>query len=286
MRTAYRAAALAGFLQLGVILNAGATNYFNWDVESLRVNYGNTPGTFDVVFADGTTRDCSAGVARTGSCAMRLDVKGNDGGNQQMGADLVQQNPDYPFNLVGARALYYRWWMKIMPGFSWGSGTAKTKSSRVISGTQGYTGYLMSYGFLIGECDSGGCTLNDGTSNSGDSNLVVDYDFRSKADGVWHEYIVKVKPNTNASCVAPTNCDGQLEAWVDGVSVGTYNNYKLHNNASDPMTEAWGGWMVYPYFQLNGTSSDGGTIYLDDFSVDDGFNSTVKIAPPTNLRVK
>jgi hypothetical protein len=33
--------------------------------------------------------------------------------------------------------------------------------------------------------------------------------------------------------------------------------------------------MVSPYFQLNGTTSDGGTIYLDDFSTDDGYNSLI-----------
>ena len=150
----------------------------------------------------------------------------------------------------------------------------------------------MDYGFLIGECDSSGCTLNNGGSNGSDSNLVIPYDFRSRADGVWHEYIVKIKPNTSASCTAPSNCDAQFQAWVDGVSVGQYNNFKLHNNASNSMTEAWGGWMVMPYFQLNGTTSDGGTIYVDDFSTDDTFNSLigsgapVALSPPTNLRAQ
>ena len=266
--------------------NAGATNYFNWGVESRRVNYGATQGQFDVQFASGTTQVCGAGVGRSGSCAMRLIVRGNDGGNQQMGADLLQQNPLYPFNMVGSPAIYYRWWMRIMPGFSWGNGTAKTKSSRTIAGVQGYTGYLMSYGFLIGECSDSGCTLNDGKSNGADSSLVINHNFRTKADGVWREYIVKIKPNTNPTCTAPINCDAQFEAWVDGVSVGTYNNFKLHNSVVDSLREAWGGWMVYPYFQLNGTASDGGTIFLDDFSVDNVFNSTVRIPPPANLMVK
>jgi hypothetical protein len=256
-------------------------------VETSKVDYGvNGPGIFDVQYFTNSSQDCSPGVARSGNCAMQLNVQGNDSGNQQRGADLIQQNPDYPFNIVGAPAIYYRWWMKIMPGFSWGTGTAKTKSSRVISGVQGYTGYVMSYGFLLGECDSVGCTLNNGGSNGGDSSLVVPYDFRVRDDGIWHEYIVRIRPNTSASCTAPANCDGQLEAWVDGISVGQYNGFKLHNNAGEPMTEAWGGWMVRPFFQLNGTAADGGTIYVDDFSTDDVFNSTVKIGPPTNLRVQ
>ncbi len=221
---------------------------------------------------------------------MKLAVIGNDGNNQQMGVDLDQM--PYSRALVGSAAVYYRWWMRIDQGFSWGSGTAKTKSSRILSGTQGYTGYLMSYGFLIGECDGGGCKLANGGSNSSDTQLYIPFDFNKVADGVWHEYIVKIKPNTSASCTPPTNCDAQFQAWVDGVSVGEYNNFKLHNNSSDQMTEAWSGWMEKPYFQIGGTSSDGGTIYLDDFSTDDTFNSifspntTVALAAPINLKAK
>lgn len=280
-RKRFLSGALCGLaLAFAANQDASATNYFRWDVESDTTSIGAVYG-----YHPNTTRDCT--VAHSGSCSMRLDVIGNDGGNASMGADLPQ-NP-YLWNFVGSRALYYRWWMKIQPGFSWGSGTAKTKSSRVISGAQGYTGYLRSYGFLIGECDSGGCTLNDGSSNSADSSLVIPYDFTSHADGVWHEYIVMIKPNTSANCTAPINCDAQFQAWVDGKSIGQYNNFKLHNNAADPMTEAWGGWMVSPYFQLNGTASDGGTIYLDDFSTDDAWNSLggpVALSPPSNLRVQ
>jgi hypothetical protein len=252
---------------------AGNTNYFHWGVEGPKVNYGSVQGTHDVQWFGGTSRDCTPGVARSGRCAMRLDVRGNDRGNQQMGADLIQQNPAYPFNMVGAPAVYYRWWMKIVPGFSWGRRTAKAKSSRVISGKQGYTGYLMSYGFLLGECDSAGCTLGNGGSNSADSSLVIRHDFRSRDDGAWHEYVVKVKPNSSASCNAPFDCNAQFEAWVDGVSVGQYNGFKLHAHAGDSYRDAWGGWMVRPFFQLNGTPADGGTIYLDDFSTDSTYNS-------------
>ena len=166
---------------------------------------------------------------------MKLQVIGNDNGNQGMGADLIANFPPYPWKFVGGPALYYRWWMKIQPGFSWGSGTAKTKSSRVISGAQGYTGYLMDYGFLLGECaafDDFNCRLNNGGSNGSDSGLYIPYDFTSKDDGQWHEYIVKVKPNTSGSCTAGTggNCDAQFQAWVDGVSVGQYNNCLLYTS--------------------------------------------------------
>ena len=78
---------------------------------------------------------------------------------------------------------------------------------------------------------------------------------------------------------------------MDGLFVGENNNFKLHNNASNLMIEQWGSWMVYPYFQLNGTASDGGTIYVDDFSTDDVWNSLIPGSPfnlprPANLRVR
>lgn len=239
---------------------ANDVNYFSWGMET------------DARLFGGTTRDCT--VAHSGSCSMRLEVIGNDGGNQQMGVDGDQIT--YPFNLVGAPAIYYRWWMRIQPGFSWGAGTAKAKSSRVLADamSEGYTGYIDSGGFLIGECDNVGCLLNDGSYNT-DDNLIIPYDFRAADDGQWHEYIVKVKPNTDGACTAGVNCDAQFEAWVDGVSVGQYNNFKLHANASAGMVEAWRGWMQTPYFQLNGTASDGGIIYIDDISTDSHYNSLI-----------
>lgn len=278
-----RIAVVVGFISfLATGQNASATNYFNWGLETTNPSIGRFYG-----WHSGTTKDCT--VSHSGSCSMRLDVKGNDGGNQQMGADIDQFA--YGWNIVGSGALYYRWWMKIQPGFSWGSGTAKTKSSRVgTSAGQGYTGYLMSYGFLIGECDLGGCKLNNGGSNGADTSLYVPFNFRAKADGVWHEYIIKIKPNTSATCTAGVNCDAQLQAWVDGVSIGEYNNYKLSDKSSVSMSEFWGSWMASPYFQLNGTSSDGGVIYLDDFSTDDSWNSLFNnsgttISAPSNLRI-
>lgn len=239
---------------------SNTVNYFSWGAETA------------VSLFSGTTRDCT--VAHSGACSMRLDVIGNDGGNQQMGVDGDQIT--YPFNLVGAPAIFYRWWMRIEPGFSWGTGTAKAKSSRVLTdaSSEGYTGYIASDGFLIGECDNVGCLLNDGSVNT-DGNLIIPYDFRAADDGQWHEYIVKVKPNTDGTCTAGVNCDAQFEAWVDGVSVGQNNNFKLHSNAGDGMVEAWGGWMQTPYFQLNGAVSDGGIIYIDNISTDSHYNSLI-----------
>lgn len=264
--------------------DANAVNYFSWGIEG-----------DDYPLFGGTTRDCT--VARSGQCSMRLNVRGDDGGNQQMGAELLAPFT-YPFNFVGAPALYYRWWMRIDRGFRWGndpSGAgAKTKASRTMggpivngSGAQGYTGYLQSDGFVIGECDSAGCRLADGSFNT-DSNLIIPHDFRAAADGAWHEYIVKVKPNTSGACTPTVNCDAEFEAWVDGRFVGRSMNFKLHSDANHTLAEAWGGWMVTPYFQLRGTPTDGGIIHLDDFSTDSQYNSSIGTRPsaPTDLQVR
>lgn len=269
---------------LASIGEAQAVNYFSWGVETLRPSFGvNGTASYDVQWHGNTVRDCA--VHHAGACSMRLDVIGDDGGNGSMGADLVEGPPAYPWNFVGSPSVYYRWWMRIDPGFSWGNATAKTKSSRVIGETypRGYTGYLMDYGFLIGECEDvgealpgGGCLLADGSNNT-DSNLYIPYDFTAADDGQWHEYIVRIKPNTSATCTAPGTCDAEFQAWVDGVSVGEYNDFRLHNKAVNDYREAWGGWMVSPYFQLNGTAQDGGTIYIDDISTDDAYNSLLGV---------
>lgn len=250
----------------------GGTNYFSWGVES---NY--TPNsTYPVQYEGNTTRVCSNVAAHTGACGMKLQVIGNDSNNQPLGADILS-GKTLPFNLVGGPALYYRWWMKIMPGFSWGNATAKTKSSRVltVSGARGYTGYVFKNGFSIAECDKisggmgGGCTDTEGVKNN-DSSVYVTHNMNTMADGLWHEYVVMVKGNSTISTM-----DAKLKVWIDGQVIGEYNNWYLHDAANTQHLEAWGGWMIRPYFQLGGTSSDGGTIYVDDFSTDDVYNSLI-----------
>jgi hypothetical protein len=278
LRITAKLALYGALILLGAIQDANATNYFGWGLESNTASNGPINS-----FHSGTTRDCT--VSHTGSCSMRLDVIGNDSGNQQMGADINWV--PLPFNVVGGKAVYYRWYMRIMPGFSWGSGTAKTKSSRVLGATypRVYTGYVQADGFNIGECDDVGSSQPGG--GCVDPGPTISYDMRGKNDGVWHEYVVMVKPNTTT-----TAADAQFKVWIDGTLVGQKLNWILHNKDGNGFIEAWGGWMVSPYFQLNGTSSDGGTIYIDDISTDDVFNSLlggsipVALPPPTNLRVQ
>jgi hypothetical protein len=278
MKTLSAVTTLIGILIMaGVNPNANAANYFNWGVESSRVNYGTTQSQYDVAYFGSTTRDCT--VSHSGSCSMKLSVIGNDGGNQQLGIDPIQWNPNYPFNMVSGSALYYRWWMKVQSGFSWGTNVRKTKSSRVItaSGHGGYTGYIGGDGVWLGEAEQ--------ASPAQDPAIVIPYAI--PADSTWHEYIIMVKPNTTSS-----STDGQFKLWFDGKLVGQQvNNFRLSQDTGW-MTDAWGGWMVTPYFQLN-SASGGGTIYLDDFSTDDAWNSLTgsgggqtSLPPPSNVRVQ
>jgi hypothetical protein len=269
--------AFSGVLSVvGAVQDAHATNYFNWGVEGSKVNYGSTQGQYDVVYFGSTIRDCT--VSHAGSCSIKLSVIGNDGGNQQMGVDLLQWNPNYPFNMVSGSALYYRWWMKVQAGFNWGTNQRKTKSSRVITanGHGGYTGYVGGDGFWLGEAE-------EGAPGTDPVSFIA---YSTPADSTWHEYIVMVKPNTTAS-----STDARFELWVDGKLIGQQvNNFRLSQD-SGWMTDAWGGWMVAPYFQLN-SATGGGTIYLDDFSTDDSWNSLIGVGvpvtlpPPTNLQVQ
>jgi len=268
--------AICGLLfVLGGNQNASAANYFNWGVESNTTPIGPLLG-----YLGATTRDCT--VSHSGSCSMKLAVIGNDGGNQSLGAELPTQL-FLPFNIVGGPALYYRWYMKIMPNFSWGSGSAKTKSSRVNGNTypRVYTGYVEAGGFNLGECDDVGASQPGG--GCVDPGPFITYNMRAKNDGLWHEYIVMVKPNTTI-----TATDAQFKVWVDGTLVGQNLKFRLHNKSGNRHIESWGGWMINAYFQMNGTANDGGTIYLDDFSTDDSWNSLIGtvIPPPQNLQVQ
>jgi hypothetical protein len=160
-----------------------------------------------------------------------------------------------------------------------------------------YTGYIWNDGFNIAECNNDsvapglGCLDVDGRDNGDDERIKIPYDMNSKADGQWHEYIVMVKANTRATCTIKVDCDAEFKVWIDGVLIGQLLNWRLQAVDDNPMTEAWGGWMVPPYFQLgeDGKSS-GGTIYLDDFSTDDVYNSLLGAdddsdpPAPNNLR--
>lgn len=275
-------------------INAEATNYFRWGWEDTRPSWGvNGRATNAGAYFGGSpvgassARDCT--VAHTGSCSMKLVIIGNDSGNQQLGFDTVTEPPSYPFNIVrSSPSMYYRWWMRIEPGFSWGTGSAVMKAGRCVgtSPVRCWTTFVRKDRVSIGECDgTGGCLTNTGAANT-DANVKVAYDFTAMNDGQWHEYIMMVKPNSVATCTAGTNCDAELRLWVDNVQIteatGVNLNFKLHGTAGNVEAQGWQAFMTRPYVQLGGTVSDGGTIYIDDVSTDDKYNSSIALPKPTN----
>lgn len=266
MRTTSSVFALCGLLfVLGANQHANAANYFNWGAESNTTSNGAVNGYFG-----DTTLDCT--VRHSGSCSMKMNVIGPDGGNQSKGADMNQLT--LPILTVGGGSLYYRTWLRFSSGFNWGAPQiANVKTQRALTITRFMTGHMRSDGFYIAECEfvsgyGGGCLTTGGVPNN-DYNIRIPYDVQGKADGLWHEYVIRIKSNTTTS-----TRDAEFQVWVDGVSVGQLTGWKL-TNTSAGWIEAWSGWMVTPYFQMNGDSSVGGTVWADDFSTDDVYNSLI-----------
>ena len=253
---------------------AFATNYFSWGAESDTTSIGPITSYWSGTIR--TTED-----RHSGSASMRLAVQGDDFGDQLMGAQLADPNA-LPFSVVGGPAIYYRWWMKIYTGFSWGQDMARAQASLVYGSTypRVYAGYLNADGFSIEDCSNsvfrgqiygGGCDPLIGTSNRV---AQIPFDIRSQNDNRWHEYIIMVKPNSDVN-----SYDAEFKAWVDGQLVGQFMNFRLHQYANNNFNEVEGTWMLNPYFQLNANPEDGGMIYLDDFSMDDAWNSIIGNPP-------
>lgn len=292
---------IAALFLLAVSLSADATNYYRWGWEDTRPSWGingratnagcylnpGTGCTNGTPAGSSSARDCT--VSHTGSCSMKMVVIGDDGGNQGLGYDQIAALPNYTFNVIGS-TVYYRFWMRLNTGFSFGVDAAggKVKTSRV-DGSPGYarmyTGYIKRDRITIGECGTSSPTCKTATgADAGDSDIYVAYDFTAVADSTWREYVVKVKANTDAACTPGTNCDAELCLWVNNVLVGScYTGWRLFSVAGAiVLHEQWGAWMVYPYWQLRGTASDGGTVYIDDVSVDSVYNSSIALPKPTN----
>jgi hypothetical protein len=180
--------------------------------------------------------------------------------------------------------------MKIDQGFRWGPADQKMKSNRVMLTTSlppvPYTMYLTKSSVYVGECPR--CQKQGNPSRDDPSEAYVGYDFNPGTNPnvtQWQEYVIGIKRQTCESCF-----DGEFHLWINGVQVGKGVMSMRFCDSSNcaGWAEAWGSNMVTPYPQLNGTSADGGIIWLDDFSLDDIWNSRVGTppSPPTGLRVQ
>lgn len=272
------------FVLIGANQSAHATNYFSWGAETMTPTWG-AKGSATGPASLRSQSSIDSSVFHSGSKSLKVQPTGS-GTNESTGIDLNGTPPSYPFGFLGSQ-LYYRWWMRIEPGFSWGNNFKKSKAGRPNLPNltaQWYTGYIGGDEFVISECTpeaghAGGCLPNDGSAPYDGSQIHIAYNLNSKADGKWHEYIARVKVNTIANCTVKVDCDAQFEMYVDGVSVGSYNNWKL-TPTDGQFIEWWGSWMTNPYFQMGSTVPAGGTIYLDDFSTDDTWNSQVSPSGP------
>lgn len=289
---------LLGALLFAVSLSANATNYFSWDAEGL--SGANAPqwgsnGAYTGAASLRSATSITSSGCRSGRGNCMLVVPTGSGTNESTGIDLNGTPPNYGFTLVGSGSLYYRWWMKFQSGFSWGDGSvwggpeaSRAKAGRIIKSggvDQYYTGTIGKRGFGIAECEAtaghaGACLTAAGAPGTDTGPIYVPFDFSTVADGQWHEYIVRIKPNTSTSCTTPGTCNAEIQAYVDGASVGSYTGWRL-TNADSSFFEWWGSWMTNPYWQMGSSVAAGGNVWLDDFSTDDVFNSIYSGADTT-----
>lgn len=276
-------------------------NYFHWDVETSTIVV--SAGTITPVYAGGGARSTAQAKSPTHSliCTPTAPDNGNDpNGVSQTGPDDLAVGYSWP--PLNGRSLYYRFWAKFMTGFSWGDGTGaqKVKIARTGINNPAAPGGGLIYTMYMND---GGFDLSEGYWAGTDSAIMVGGDHFAEvsvpggmiayADSTWHEYVIRVKPNTTA-----TSYNGEFQVWIDGVSVGSYNSYLLVSNlpndggtpnwvslyGTENFRENWSCAMLAPYWQISGSSSiGGGTVYVDDFSVDDTFNSTFSSSPTASI---
>ena len=253
------------YLLLLIALPVEAVNYFAWDLTDAKpTEMGSLPSSTPTRYGN-TTLVSSPCIH--GQMCWKIELAANsncsDANNQPAGVDLIDDPPAYSFELVGGPPIYYRWWMRLDTGSSWGDGPQKSKASRTHTpdANGGYTGYIGADGFWLGEAAEGAV----GTDPP--AGALVSYSIPK--DSQFHEYIIKVTPNSTSG-----TSDAEVQAWVDNTSIGTGSGFRLSQDSTSPMQDLWGGWMVRPYFQICDSGSNNAiTMYLGDFSVDSTFNS-------------
>jgi hypothetical protein len=254
--------------------SANATNYFTWNADSSTTSNGHCTLT---------GAGFVAGAGHDGGTALRIDVQdGYETGTHGCPNDAQL---DLGLRWDSGKTLYFRWWMRL-GAFNFGTRNTM-KSGRLLYGSTGdFTMHLNSARVWVESAYS-----NNPPCGGGDC-PGVNYNFLGQVGGNWHEYIMALTLQTGSA----TN-DAKTELFVDGVSQGYTTGYHFTNcsqaNCSDVALVASVGNAVMqaPYMQLcvsSGNCGAGGTIWVDDFSVDDRWNSTVgpQPNPPTLLPVQ
>jgi chitodextrinase len=253
-------------LVLFTIMPAGhAVNYFSWGCDSQTTSLGSCMSLSSAAI--------DSSVKHSGTASMRLDIPPDTGGGNQghVGCEV----PSSPILGSGSDGgwLYYRWYMKMDPGFRWGFGTQKMKSNRVMLQSQTppipYTMYMGRDAVWVGECPL--CQQQGSALKDDPSAAIIGYDFNPATNDAvrnWQEYVIGLKKQSCTSCY-----DGEYHLWVNGQEIDSVKNMRFCDgtNCAD-WVEAWGANMVIPYPQFNDGTA-GGKIWLDDFSLDSTRNS-------------
>jgi hypothetical protein len=280
------------------------TTYFSWGIESDTIpsQKGNRTALYYQSPGRVTTSPHSGSYCLDALC----NTSPADPGNNPSGVHVSDITPDFNgcnfgSNVLNAPAVYYRCWAKFAVGFAWLGGAEKSKifrqaifngSGDPVSGAPGggliCTGYWSSDGFDLSEGYWAGSDSPIMTGGDHFARVSVPGGMDTYADGQWHEYIVRVKPNTSVD-----SYDGEFSLYIDGELIGSYNAFSLVSNrttgggpgnwVTDYNTagnwgELWGGMAVLCYWQMGG-SGGGGGCWVDDWAVSDIWNSTTYSDP-------
>ena len=180
---------------------------------------------------------------------------------------------------------YFRWWMKISSDMNWGTEQRKAKFARLTrtnEKTPAYTTMYLVYNSFrwAGAFNATGSNRNvnlradfdpsDGRCSSSD--LVPDIGAECTE---WREYIFYFKRNTCTSCkdgIARLYINGQLADEANNVTFGEF----VPSDGVTTFKYAWAGvgGKIFPQMCANGSEcGTGGTIWIDDISIDTKWNS-------------
>jgi len=251
----------------------------SWDAESSTVNLAEL-GTGTCQFKDAML---VTDEKHEGSSSMRVSVNEGQGDD---GCVNVFPQRNYGHALNTGATIHYRWWMKIQSSFNWGTEHQKTKAGRIKQATEVNPIYFSSNLHKTGiSLQCAGCE----PGFSGGEKTILRYDFNPSTNPAvtnWQEYIVQFRWQTGS------NFDAEARLYVNGKLVASFLNWRVYSGSgmANGVEGFSDGMMLQSYSQLCSASCPGvgGFVWLDDFSVDDSWNSNAvaRPLPPTMLPAK
>lgn len=248
-------------LLVGLCTPVFGTNFFTWSANS-------------AVTPRGTCNFINAVIDPTGghdgSGAMRYNVP--DGGDGQRGCTDLGTGDIGAGSWLSGKTIYYRWWMKVDPSFSWGNRKFFKLGRMTDGGSDNISTYLQN-NLISVDGPTGNCPGGGGCGN-------ISYAFDGAAAKNYQEYILAITLQTTSGGT------GGAQLFVNGSSVGsfTHNLYNCSLGCGAVGAASWGnamGQALYSQLCLGGSAcGSGGPIWVDDMSVDDVWNSNFSGGPP------